>query len=302
MTTHSLTITELKSVSIGYLAADFILGENVWPRRLQIHSRFQHALNLQRDDGYLLTLLCASQYRNLADAIRLDLPMAWDWREHANNGNSRDVTLQENGMLLGAGWFIALENTPCWRPNIITAGTDESPDNYAQHQYPTLVDALNRYCHKHNISSELALLPDISSMKRQPELSLNADTVTLNMQIAQLIGFGRGLTPDGDDYLLGYIASLWRWRNTPRVATHYVRLCRGVAEQLERTNDISRQYLSRGVQGHFSEPICELIQALATAKSHSAISTAASRVMQFGASSGVDCLAGFLHGLRTLSN
>ncbi|RYA92140.1 hypothetical protein DD593_27305, partial [Enterobacter cloacae complex sp. 742-ADZ3-9B] len=34
----------------------------------------------------------------------------------------------------------------------------------------------------------------------------------LERQVPQLIGFGKGLTPDGDDYLLGYLAALWLWQ------------------------------------------------------------------------------------------
>lgn len=34
----------------------------------------------------------------------------------------------------------------------------------------------------------------------------------LERQVPQLIGFGKGLTLDGDDYLLGYLAALWLWQ------------------------------------------------------------------------------------------
>ena len=146
----------------------------------------------------------------------------------------------------------------------------------------------------------MSLFPRADSGQKQPEISLNSNAAILDQQIAQLIGFGRGLTPDGDDYLLGYIAALWRWRYTQKVAEHFTLLCHGLTNQLSRTNDISAHYLKRAVQGHFSEPICELIQALATKKNDVEVNSAALAVMQFGASSGADCLAGFLHGLRAL--
>ncbi|HCT8347199.1 TPA: dienelactone hydrolase family protein [Escherichia coli] len=67
------------------------------------------------------------------------------------------------------------------------------------------------------------------------------------------------------------------------------------------TTDISRHYLERALQGHFSEPICQLLAQLVGSASAMTIASCAEQVMQFGATSGVDCLAGMLHGFRTLN-
>lgn len=297
MLTLTSSTIELKTVSIGYLAAEFIKSANTQSYPLQVHSRFQHAMNLKRSDGYLLTLLSANHYANLADAIRLNLPASWDWREKAIDTEKVGM---KNEALHGAGWSISGNGALCWQPDRTAAHAHESLESGAQHYYAILLHALTLFCAAHRISSELSLFPNAHSGKKQPELSLSVNATMLNQQIAQLIGFGRGLTPDGDDYLLGYIAALWRWRQTPKVAEHFTLLCRGIADQLFRTNDISAHYLKRAVQGHFSEPICELIQVLATKKNDVDVNSAALAVMQFGASSGADCLAGFLHGLRAL--
>ena len=73
-----------------------------------------------------------------------------------------------------------------------------------------------------------------------------------------------------------------------------------IASHLTRTNDISAHYLRRALDGHFSEPLCDLLMLLATPASDDIVRSAAQNVMQFGASSGTDCLAGLLHGMRTL--
>lgn len=297
MLTHTFTADALKTVSIGYLAAEFIKSANAQPYPLQVHSRFQHAVNLKRSDGYLLTLLSASHYANLADAIRLNLPASWDWREKTIGG---EEIWMKNEVLHGAGWSISSKGARCWQPDRATAHAHESLVSDAQHYYAILLHALTLFCTTHRIRSELSLFPRADSGQKQPEISLNVNAAILDQQIAQLIGFGRGLTPDGDDYLLGYIAALWRWRYSQKVAEHFTLLCHGLTNQLSRTNDISAHYLKRAVQGHFSEPICELIQALATKKNDVEVNSAALAVMQFGASSGADCLAGFLHGLRAL--
>ncbi|WP_139570926.1 oxamate carbamoyltransferase subunit AllH family protein, partial [Escherichia coli] len=75
-------------------------------------------------------------------------------------------------------------------------------------------------------------------------------------------GFGKGLTPDGDDYLLGYLAALWLWQLPAPLADHQYRLQQALDQHAHNTTDISRHYLERALQGHFSEPICQLLAQL----------------------------------------
>jgi hypothetical protein len=257
---------QLPVVSLGYLAKHRLA------QSLKVHSRFQHAVNLMADDGHLLTLLDASRYPNLPDAVRVQLPHGWDWR-HMTSGIS------------------GLENALIWQPEITPAHSTQRPQHYA-----ILVDELSR----EPVESELMLLPGGDSTKRQPQICAKDCAQMLTYQVSQLVGFGRGLTPDGDDYLLGYLAALWRWQNAPHIAGHVQLMQQIVASQLTRTNDISAHYLRRALHGHFSEPLCNLLILLTTPASNEQIRSTAQNVMQCGASSGTDCLAGLLHGIRTL--
>ena len=143
MLTHTFTADVLKTVSIGYLAAEFIKSANAQSYPLQIHSRFQHAVNLKRSDGYLLTLLSASHYANLADAIRLNLPASWDWREKTIGG---EEIWMKNEVLHGAGWSISSKGARCWQPDRATAHAHESLVSDAQHYYAILLHALTLFC------------------------------------------------------------------------------------------------------------------------------------------------------------
>jgi len=259
----------LPIVSIGYLAAQRLTQTGL---QLKIHSRFQHAMNFIMEDGHLLTLLDASRYPNLPDAVRLQLPPSWDWREMS-------------GKLAG------LYSADIWQPELRLAQAAEKPLHYA-----TLADELG----KQLMESDLMLLPGGDSSKRQPLISLHDPLDQLTFQVARLVGFGRGLTPDGDDYLLGYLAALWRWQEVVAIAGHARQIRQIIAGQLVWTNDISAHYLRRALHGHFSEPLCDLLALLTLPASHAQISAATQNVMQCGASSGADCLAGLLHGMRTL--
>ncbi|ENJ2950942.1 DUF2877 domain-containing protein, partial [Escherichia coli] len=50
-----------------------------------------------------------------------------------------------------------------------------------------------------------------------------------------------------------------------------------------------------------SEPICRLLAQLVGSASAMTIASCTEQIMQFGATSGVNCLAGMLHGFRTLN-
>ncbi|AWH90102.1 DUF2877 domain-containing protein [Limnobaculum parvum] len=124
----------------------------------------------------------------------------------------------------------------------------------------------------------------------------------LQQQVASLIGYGSGLTPDGDDYLLGYLAALSLWHRHPAVSRHITSVKAAIAQMLTKTTDISKHYLSLALQQNYSEPVYRLLGCICRQTTDEELKLAGRQVMQFGAASGVDCLAGVLHGLRTVSS
>ncbi|WP_431224203.1 DUF2877 domain-containing protein [Serratia sp. L9] len=293
-----MTTSAFSALSVGYLAASRLSD---WDR-LRVHSCFQRSVNLHHPDGYLLSLL-SGDFQDLPDAIRIPVVGDWDWRHHARVGQYATF---HHGVLQGEGWSVVLRRAPCWRPERWFSD-EEPPLPEALRHYATLAWQLEQYCRQQNSESDVQLLPGVEQSRysrhsppRVVQLELGDSLVRLTGEVTALIGYGRGLTPDGDDYLLGYMAALWPWRRQLAIAAHDAALRNLIGSQLSRTNDISRHYLARAVAGHFSEPICHLMSLLGSATSSAQIQAAALAVMQFGASSGVDCLAGLLHGLRTL--
>jgi hypothetical protein len=166
--------------------------------------------------------------------------------------------------------------------------------------YPALASQLSQYCRLREVRSNLQLLPGWPSGARVPRLNLGDEKTALESGVSELIGYGSGLTPDGDDYLLGYLAALWPWQHIRDVSVHLKLLRAAIKSQLHRTTSISRHYLGLALQGHYSEPIDHLTTILMRGSTAVNIAISAAKVMEFGASSGVDCLGGFLHGMRTL--
>jgi hypothetical protein len=277
--------------SVGYMAEH-------GPRetlRFWVHSCFRHALNISSPGGELLTLL-SPRYQNFPTAIRLSTPPGWDWRHQAH---CRAPITLENNELRGTLWRANLNEAPCWRPERERVHDGHSADALLA-AYPALASQLSQYCLQREIRSSLQLLPSWSSGGRVPGLNPGDSAAALDSSVAELIGFGSGLTPDGDDYLLGYLASLWPWQHLGVISAHLKLLCPAIRNQLHRTTSISRHYLGLALQGHYSQPIDHLSTVLIRGSPSLDVKHAAIDVMQFGSSSGADCLAGFLHGIRTL--
>lgn len=283
-----MTPAALSALSLGYL---FPVKERLV---LQVHSAFQHALNLHSEEGRHLTLLCAKKYQNLADAARIMLPERWDWRRETTGSGTIRLA---DGVLITQRFRVDLNAATVWQPQLRRESRDLKIGLWPQRHYKTLDSQLLLFCLEYKVESALQWQGNILQQGLRPQESPEQ----LEDQVSRLIGYGKGLTPDGDDYLLGYLAALWQWKLPPGLETHYARLQRAIERQLPHTTDISQHYLHGALQGHFSQPICELLKQLNADAPTTTIIACAEQVMQFGATSGVDCLAGLLHGMRTLN-
>lgn len=111
-----------------------------------------------------------------------------------------------------------------------------------------------------------------------------------------LVGLGEGLTPAGDDYLVGALAALhrlgegWPTGEAPLRDALIAHACRA-------TPMVSAAFLCYAVAGQFSEPLRDLAMADTVA----AARAAATALARMGATSGADTLAGVRETLAALA-
>lgn len=123
-----------------------------------------------------------------------------------------------------------------------------------------------------------------------------SDLEGLKRAVAAMIGLGVGLTPSGDDFLVGLLLALsvgLPGRMEPvleELKAHIRRFSGG-------TNDISRQYLLCACRREYGLRLHELLQAGAEGKG---IRTALEKTAEIGHSSGVDTLNGLLAGIKII--
>ena len=270
----------LNALSCGYLV------QLAPAQLLGVHSQFQHALNLRDGNGALITLL-DSRYPDLPTGIRVAAPAQWDWR----NTGKHPVTLR-HGVLSGFGWALNINTAQRWQPQPLPV-----PDIAAiAAAYPVLTRLLTTRSNTKNNKFDLLTHLINSNIK----LDIFSSTQLLQSESSQLIGFGNGLTPDGDDYLVGYLAFLSIWHHKPIIDLHLRSLRKHIAGLLHGTTEISQHYLALVLRGHYSQPLHDLTGSVMNRAPEAEINAQACKVMQMGASSGISTLTGYLHGMRNL--
>ncbi|MBP2280698.1 hypothetical protein H4W00_001511 [Psychrobacter sp. PL19] len=120
-------------------------------------------------------------------------------------------------------------------------------------------------------------------------------------ELVKNIGFGKGLTPSGDDFLIGAMAVLSSLMGiNPKAKIIYQNMQSAIRLNMDKTNDISAHYLGLALSRHFSYPVQWLVYYLLTQEEVSVINTAVVTNLSIGASSGADTIAGMLYFLNEL--
>src|SRR5262249_13297499 len=122
---------------------------------------------------------------------------------------------------------------------------------------------------------------------------------TLLTLLKALVGLGEGLTPSGDDFLVGLLAILHVTGFLPgrAVAPVHEQFCECVGLG---TSQHSGEFLRCAFEGHFAEPLVMLVSGLCASASDAWPAHAAT-LATVGHSSGVDAMVGIALGCRLLA-
>src|SRR2546428_1335833 len=120
------------------------------------------------------------------------------------------------------------------------------------------------------------------------------DAILVSRASGALAGLGPGVTPSGDDVLVGGLLAFALHADDSRVMRQAI-----ISAVRDRTTRISLAYLESAARGEASESWHRLVAALAV-DDPGRIAGATRGVMAFGETSGSDMLAGFLLTLDAL--
>jgi len=283
--------------SIGSLVPSALPGGRV-------HSVFRHACNLEMVDGTLLTLLTLKQ-GNLPHGIRCTVPVAEGFHAYLQPGQA---VVAEQALLCfpAAKLSVDVSSVARWHGTLADCPIDTDS--------VSMIEALSTIraglCDVAPVGGIASLLLNDSARHDRMALAIRArllttlpllalateyqDCVKASFALERLVGLGPGLTPSGDDFIVGYLAAL---RARCIRERHIEHLLQGLIDPVrllaKRTHAISRQFILNAAAGEFCESLVSIVRAISRQQDVVEHAAAAAHI---GHTSGTDSMMGLLFG------
>ena len=234
---------------------------------------YEHAVSIRTDDSDLVSLLttvpggpCSAHViPSVPGRVKPGMPA---------EGHHGTLTLGEEISL-------DLNLAPAWDATLPRI-TLPAPDSIKH-----TIKTLERYIEPPAITGQ-------DGMESALHQALISDT-KLQPVISNLIGRGVGLTPEGDDVIIGLLAG------ADLLHSSTVQIIQETVENgLEKTTWIGQCFLRFALERKFAEPVIRLFQAL-TREDEPSFQQAAASLTTVGATSGIATLRGILTVLRARS-
>ncbi|MDW0109851.1 DUF2877 domain-containing protein [Sporosarcina aquimarina] len=116
----------------------------------------------------------------------------------------------------------------------------------------------------------------------------------IETELRYLLGRGKGLTPSGDDHLVGLLAI---HAATGVVSETFIETIKLLLQSESLTTDIGKEYLLYAIQGKFSSSVVGLSSALTQKPDIYMLKPLLLELLDMGHSSGIDTIFGMLLGL-----
>lgn len=279
-----MTTVGERAVSRGYLVPDHDAEGTV-------HSVFTNACNIAMGD--LLVTVHDLARAHTPTSVRVIGDGPGPWAPHTTPG---DRACSRGGSLIFGAHVLDVRGTSVWRPRPPREGAPCPGDQHALRRSLTGL-AQARRAHDVGTPAERDRLEqDVERLHTL--LLVRGEPANLDAAVRRLVGAGPGLTPSGDDALVGLMAALHRGGHGQPAATRaFGALGAAVARHLERTSDVSAHHLALASTGHTSEPLTELLDALVGEAPATDVRRRTREVLEVGATSGGDALLGVITGL-----
>jgi len=255
------------------------IGHRIEPKgdfEARVHSVFARACNLQ-SGGELLTL-CLGPSPEGPTTLCVDAPVG-DLRIAFADA---DILVRRGDWLDAPRVMLWMARARTWRPLAWRAPLE------SHLIVPRVGLARERLARQSNASVLVGAAVVDALVRAARERDLDATLVAID----RLVGWGEGLTPAGDDFLVGWLAGLHQLaseRDDYREA-----VARAVVGRAGRTTIIAAHMLRLAADGDFAAPVDRIRDALFCAPRDDDWPGAVETLLALGATSGADTLRGLL--------
>jgi len=288
----------LIAVSIGYAVPGRDFDATV-------HSVFKDVANLSFGKKWQLLTLMTALNPDLPQGIRIDTTPGFSFQDRLQLG---EKLICKNGILWDEHGHLSirLKGASRWKCCLPYINMHTSPAVGAWSAISTALEMRQKHTSAQICITELFHLSDGQSGTARKLGLLTRELVRTTRKLelpgketlAGLIGLGLGLTPSGDDLLVGFLAGLRCAAGGDEERRSFLSHLGRIVMRLSRwTTDISRTYLYHATHGQFSRPLELLTESIANSVESHYLLSAAKAVMDIGHSSGMETLTGLLIGL-----
>jgi hypothetical protein len=211
------------------------------------------------------------------------------------------VVCDQNTLTIG-GLEVDTSSAPVWNPRPPWGALRESPHRLQRH-IPLLADVLRESALPGGLAGLVVELPEPTSTVEAEVLQaarapadklvkglLQGDRGLSLEGVAGLAGLGGGLTPAGDDWLMGCVLATWAGLPKPGAETMALPIANAAAR---RTTVLSASWLRAAARGECNALWHPLFEGVLK-EAESTVCEAARRIARQGHTSGADALAGFV--------
>jgi hypothetical protein len=292
MTADKYGMTGLEAICIGYAVprCDF---------EAEVHSVFTSAANLRLVRSKRLVTMVVAEEADLPQGIRLNTPHGFSFE---GLQTKERVTVRE-GILCceHSNLQVDLRMAQRWKCSLpaLAANLSDPATSSAWQFVKQMLDERRARARSGLPAGQLAATRRISENAK----SLVAATSRYNLTeavgvVTTLIGLGPGLTPAGDDFLVGYLTGLWC---TAGENSEQIRFLSGLGKAVfllsRRTNTISQTYLIHAARGQVSSRLDDLAKTICQGERSDRLVEAGKAAIQIGHDSGMEAVTGLLMGL-----
>lgn len=262
-----------------------------------VHSTFKRTVNIQFSNSRDLYTIACNEVDNGPNTLIIDLDRPFNESVDVND----DVIVVDNTLSISKKMRISFKDVIPWSSALPTYSTHSTIviDNIYKirqfiEQYGVSGGMKRSSSPTSLFEKETHKLLKYRSEQLMWHLQRNEQAEALKYAIS-LVGLGPGLTPSGDDFLVGLFTIL----NVKGSAGFSLRpFCDEVVNQVKPfTNEISYMALKKAATGEVRESIVHLVEALFN-EDDNELMLALKEVLMIGSSSGTDITLGILAGLE----
>jgi len=267
---------------------------------LHVISRHRHACNLRTEQGELVALVAAELGNGPFHVVAPDSLLS-----HCTSFDNAGGIAYRNGYLCWPGGSLDLQTAALW-----DAQVNWPPSAPEPRRVDIVRDVVRRAPWRSLFADAIPSAQFSVSMQRRGHEGARAlsvglhtgDMTQVERGVHLLAGLGPGLTPAGDDFLLGVLAGLWMLLANHSIHGSAQSLCVRIgAIAAARTTRLSANWLRHAANGEFGQPWHDLARALRSADAP-AVESAAQRILAVGATSGADALWGFVTAAEPMAD